>query len=697
MTLSAHKKYNPFMKLILIIIIASLSFWSLVSEKERIERKLWLGFAGIRLLVIILFTLVLWGNPRGLNIFARQENSIALVVDASRSMVQRDGAPESRFQRAMELIDMIPTGSGIKKYLHDSNGLREILPGLPVEHSDNTDLIKMIKAAVSSKQRAVVLFSDGNHNAAGNPTSEIAGGDVPIYTVGIGPEADNQYPSISRINSPEDVSPGQKASIELQLDNVKDRGRLVLSDNRERTLQQKEYSSDKKIIDLEASPSALGLNRYTVSMLSGGDTIDRKNVAINVKKDRINVLCLSGDPGWDLRFMQQTAAGAKNIEMDPYIWKNNKWESIGGKEKNQQDLTDKIKTADVIILQDIKESMLDRELEGDIAARAQNGGCGLLIMGLDWLWAFRSRQLFAIAPIMPSSNGGTTEGSVLLSKYFPASGLFDRPLAEQIAKRIVKYPPLSIKGKFKQLTADAVLLGSIENKKENIPFWSRRYFGRGRVMQITASALWPWEMTAQGMLGDSLVYSALITGSFGWLAGMEDQNITLSTDRSFYYPDEKIIFQGTLPEENGRAQGLYWSVEIKGKKGVRQKRRMSQWGPGSYICDVGALPPDEYSYGSTLFSDGKKMTDLSGRFWVEPFPYQERERFQNRELLREISRVTRGRYWDIDSLAGNNDWLDQIKPQPAAKGKTPAPWLPLLLMALLLAGEWYWRRRSGLS
>lgn len=685
------------MKLILIIFIATLSFWSLASEKERTDRKLWLGLAGIRLLVIILFALALWGIPPSLNIFARPENSIALMVDASRSMAQRDGRPTGRFDRAMDLLGNISSRHKIKKYIYDRNGLREALPGMPVEYSDNTDLVKMIKEAVSSRPKAVVLLSDGNHNAAGYPATGMAGGDVPIYTIGLGPEADGQFPSISRINSPENISPGQKAVIELQLDNVNDRGRIILSDNRGRTLQQAEYSSGKKTITLEATPSALGLSRYTVNMLSGGDTIDQRNVAINLKKDRINVLYLSGDPGWDLRFMLQTAADTKNIKIDPYLWKNNKWEGIGNQERNPQDLGANLKTADVIILQGIKESMLDSGLEGDIVARVQNGGCGLLIMGLDWLWAFRSRQLYAIAPIMPSSNSGTTEGRVSLSKYFPASGLFDQTLAQQMAERIVKYPPLSIRGKVKQLAADAVLLARLENKRENLPFWGRRYFGRGRVMQMTASSLWSWEMTARGMLGDSLVYSALVTGSFRWLAGMEDQNITLSTDRSFYYPNEKIIFQGTLPAENSRTQSLEWSVEIKGKNGVRQKRRMSQWGPGSYMCDAGALPPGEYSYGSALFSDGKKMTDLSGRFWVEPFPYQERERFQNRELLREISRATRGRYWDIDSLAGNNDWLDQVKPQPAAKGKTPAPWLALLIMALLLAGEWYWRRRSGLN
>lgn len=685
------------MKLILIIFITALSFWSLISEKNRIGHKQWMVFAGLRSVVIILFALVLWGVPLGLNIFTRQENNIALVVDASRSMTQRDGRPVGRFDRAMDLLGKISSKQNKKIYFYDKNGLQEAGSDTPVDYSDTTDLVKMIKAAVSLKPKAVVLLSDGNHNAAGNPTAEIAGGDVPIYAIGIGPEADNQYPSISRINSPEDISPGQKAVIELQLDNVKDRGRLILNDNQGRTLQQTKYSAGKNIITLEAAPSALGLNHYTVNMLSGGDTIDRRSVVINVKKDRVNVLYLSGDPGWDLRFMLQSAANAKNIELDPYLWKNNSWSGIGNQEKNQQDLVDKIKTADVIILHDIKENMLDRGLEGDIAARVQNGGCGLLIMGLDWLWAFRSRQLYAIAPIMPSSNSGTTEGTISLSKYFLASGLFERILAEQISKQIDKFPPLVIKGKVKQPADDAVILGSIESKREGIPFWAWRYFGQGRIMQTTAWSLWPWKMTAQGMLGDSLVYSAFIAGSFRWLAGMGDQNINLSTDRSFYYPNEKIIFQGTTLSENSRTESLEWAVEIKGRNGARQIRRMSNWEPGRYILDAGAMPPGEYSYESILSSDGKKLANLSGRFWVEPFPYQEKERFQNRELLKEISRVTQGRYWDMDSLAGNNNWLDQVKPQPAAGEKTQAPWLFLLIMAILLAVEWYWRRRSGLS
>lgn len=678
--------------------IAILSFWSLANERDRMVPVKMTIFIVLRLMAVALLAAILWEIPLGPGLFAGHDKNVVLVIDGSGSMNLRDGTGSSRIQRALNIAGRIPDKRRIDKFIYDSKGLHPTGHARPVVYSNNTDLSSIIKSAAVMDPQAVVLLTDGNHNAPGDPLEDISSIKVPVYAVGIGPEADAGRSIISRVMAPEEISPGQRATMDIVLDNVTQKGKLILSDASGKLLQQTEYSPSKTTAAMEVHPSALGLERYTLTMLAGEDTTDSKSVAINVKKNGIKALYLSGNPGWDMRFIFQSAEGAGNIVFYPYLWKNNRWEGQGVAASPGQMLIKNVEAADVIILQDMEKAAMDNVLEKAILTRVRSEGCGLLIIGLDWLWRFRDRELYASVPIIPSASSGETEGRGVLSENFAASGIFDPNTADMIADKVPKLPPLNIKGTVKQQSNDAVILGNILNKKEHTPIWGRSYLGKGRLMQFTVSNLWSWKLTAQGLLGDSLIYSSLVTGCLGWLAGRDDKNITLSTDRNFYYPDEKVSFRGYYPFADKINGGeIEWTIAIRDPKGSMIKKKMSSWESGSYIADVGSMLPGEYSYSSTLALMGRKIAGFTGKFWVESFPLQEKEPFQNGLLLKQIAKVARGAYWDIDSISENDKWLDKIGSRTTGSKTSSTVWLPALLLALLLAGEWYWRRRSGLN
>jgi hypothetical protein len=684
------------MKIILLISVLVLSLWTLLNERRRIGHREWVSFSYIRLLIVALFAMILWDLPLDLGLFAKKEKGAVLVIDGSRSMAQRDGLSENRFRQAVALSGKLTGIKKIQKYIFDKEGLREFNENMEPEYSDSTDLIKIIENIAHSDPGEIILLSDGNQNVSVSSVTDMAKTNFPVHTIGIGPEELRQRSFVSRMDFPEKAAPGQKVAINLHLDIQSDKaGEIILANESGKIIRRARYSAKDDIAPLEIISNTLGLNRYIVSMISGGDTLDRKNLAIDVRKEKINVLYMSGHSGWNVRFLLQTFSSLKDIAVDMCIWQKGRWALGPDVSRN---LDEKIDLADVILLEGLSADMLNETIEERIIDRVQKGEIGLFILGLDWMKAFRGYKLSETAPLAQISDAANIEGKAVPTKYFYSSGIFDLAWSIRIGERISNYPPLALKGRVKPAASDVVVVANIVDRKESVPFWGWRFWGQGRVMQMTVSEIWPWKLTAEGILGDSLMFPAIVAGCIRWLAGRENNSFELSSDRSFYYPDEHIGFSGKVSmSENEPVSDWEWIVEIKNNKGFKQRVQLSKWETGSYFADAGTKAPGSYSYTSSVWSEGKKMSEFSGKFWVEPFPLHEREPLKNSTYLKEISKITGGKYWDSDSLSDNDDWIAQIQKVAVSKRRTVSRGFLAILLAIFLLVEWYWRRRLGLN
>jgi hypothetical protein len=268
--------------------------------------------------------------------------------------------------------------------------------------------------------------------------------------------------------------------------------------------------------------------------------------------------------------------------------------------------------------------------------------------------------------------------------------------AQELARNSPRLPPLATEVSAGPPGPEAVVLGRLEDRGRSRPFWAWQSLGRGRVMQIASQELWIWSLTASGMIGDSLSYRSIVTGSLNWLGGQETHNLGLETDRGFYYPDEAVSFLGwsALPEK--LSPKVQWGLELTGPGGHRQRLALSHWDRDRFLARVDGLAPGEYGFSAALKVDGRILGRTSGKFWVEPFPGHEREPRLNRELLSEIARVSGGRFARLDSCPSFQQWLGDVSTRRPEGQRDDDCWVGWLLAALLLCGEWLWRRRAGL-
>lgn len=690
--MAAGRKYNHVMMTALVTLVAAATLWSLFRELKSLPRPVWLTLAALRLSVVGLIFWAAGGKCPWSFLSAGRLPAMALVIDASRSMDLTDGQGMSRWQRA--LFWAKGAGPEVVRYQYGAKGLEPLADQRP-EPSGATDLLGALKAAAARGAGAVVLVTDGNHNVGGDPVAGAAALGIPVYPVGVGPPFGGTAAGLSWVDAPETAEPGQHLEVGAGWQGLEKPASLLLTDERSRVLARRELGSNQERIKFGFAAGSPGLHRYRLSLVSGNDTLDQRSLAVKVRKEGIKVLCLSGRPGWDLRFLLQVMAPAGRLKPEAWVWREGGWFRAGGG-ADPADLARSLDGAEVLLLHNLRSGMIDRAWEDGLLNRVREGRAGLLLLGSDWLTDFRQRPLFQASPLPPAEGRGGFRGRAGLTEYLEASGIVDPLAAQGLRNRASRLPPLEIGGRPGPSRPEAVILGQLEDKGQSRPFWAWQGLGRGRAMQIAASQLWPWSLTASGMLDDSLSYGAIVTGSLNWLGGGQGHNLSLETDRGFYHPGEAVSFIGwsALPEK--LREKARWSLELAGPGGKRQGLAPSFWGRDQFLARVQDLPLGEYSYRASLKVEGRTLGQASGKFWVEPFPRQEREPWLNRELLSEMARVTGGSFARLDSCPGCREHLAGLVPaRPREEGGSC--WPAWLLAILLLCAEWLGRRRFGLS
>ena len=213
-----------------------------------------------------------------------RRTDLYILVDASRSMSVSD-YPDTPNRLAMatrqvdQYLPRLETAFNVKLFWFDTRA-HEAKPGQwPEPKGDATNLARPLKDVLGAAKRdettAVILMSDGLHNAGGNVVDEIAAlGPPPIDTVGIGTDlsaaSGYQDISVSGVRSPEEATVNNVArmTVEVTAVGLPDRavqvelkeGNALLASEPLRLASQPGAQS----VTLNFTPTATGRHTYTV-------------------------------------------------------------------------------------------------------------------------------------------------------------------------------------------------------------------------------------------------------------------------------------------------------------------------------------------------------------------------------------------------------------------------------------------------
>ena len=190
----------PLWLLITLVVLAAVGVAvSLVRRRQGlgVGRTIVLGTLQAALLGLLL--LLAWRPALVTQTLRPQENSVAVLVDTSASMLYGD-ANTSRLQEAIQRISARALPALKSKFnvnLYSFAGDTVELPSLdkvpapgPVTHIGDS-LLSILRSAQAGAVAAIVLVTDGDDNSDdldAAQIAEIASFGVPVHTVGVGPE-----------------------------------------------------------------------------------------------------------------------------------------------------------------------------------------------------------------------------------------------------------------------------------------------------------------------------------------------------------------------------------------------------------------------------------------------------------------------------------------------------------------------------
>ncbi len=265
---------------------------------------------------------------------------LAILVDDSASMASAD-MPDgrSRYQAAAEIAKACAVKLSDRFEIHTATFSKNLLP-TSVEELERkipgglvTDMANAIASSIEPNRpagQAVLLLSDGNHNAGGGTPQVLASValaravDAPIFTKTFGSNAESHDLAL-RLHAPQQLAfVGQNVPVTAL---VWRRGRapeavtVVLEhDGREVSRQSVFVAGDSQTeVRFQVQQETRGLYRYEVRVEPFEGEVTRVNnygtFLLRVVDEPIRVLLVEGKPYWDSKFLARTLASDPSIEL----------------------------------------------------------------------------------------------------------------------------------------------------------------------------------------------------------------------------------------------------------------------------------------------------------------------------------------------------------------------------------------------
>jgi hypothetical protein len=615
-------------------------------------------------------------------IFA-QDNSGSVVLHAEAMDVAAYLEGVDRFLDAMEgryQVRSYTFGEAFRA--SDSIGFEEKV-------TDISEVFSGIDQHYSNRNiGAVVVASDGLYNRGINPLYVAAGKPYPVYAIALGDTTPRRDLLIGRVNHNRLTYLGNDFPVEVVVEARQGDGRssrLTISRAGEILFSRVlDFTGDHDIqtIAAELTADAPGMQRYRAAIAPVEDEVSLANNTmdfyIDVIDGRQQVLILSHAPHPDVGALKMALEENENYEVTVSLF-----DSFDGN----------LEAYNMLVLHQLPGP--GRDLRGFVEQVAAAELSCLFIIGQQTDLAAFSQLRNGLA-ISPRSDA-FTETLPALEENF---SLFSVP--ETTKSLLPSLPPLF--SPFARYTmaagTQAMLNQRIGQVVSDQPLLSFSRAGGWKTGVISGEGIWRWRLSSYARTGSHAAFDELINRVVQYLSVREDRSLFRVHAQAFLYENEEVRLEAELYNrsyELVNEPGV--SVEIIGEDGQSFSYEMSRTS-NAYQLVAGSFPPGEYSYEASTNFGGERFA-AGGRFTVSPLNLEELRTIADHNVLFQLAEQSGGTLfhpgqWEelADHLMGRED----VNPVMYAR-KTFDELINIkalfFVILLLLAGEWFMRKRSG--
>ncbi|MEE9548882.1 MAG: glutamine amidotransferase [Candidatus Binatia bacterium] len=671
---------------------------------------------------------------------------LILLLDTSQSMAlpssQNGNLKKSRIDMMKEkllgggksLIDRLARDYDLRLYKFDTKLVpigAASLNGLGA-HGKGTNLLEALKEAEQSIGDAagIILLSDGIANGTKEPAGSYSF-SLPIFSVAVGETEGFTDLRIADLLAPELAFRGRKLKLNFTVKAYGLAGRTVplyftrgrnLISTRSITIDRDPFEQQ---LTFTYTPKKIGPHSFSLSLpLQTGEQItqnNKKEFKVDVQRDKIRVLTLSGSPSWNYRFLRLALKQDPFIDLVSFVFLRTPTDSVDVPE-NQLSLIpfpidviflEELKNFDLVIFDNLSyRSYFNTRYLEKVRDFTRDGG-GLAMLGGVNSFAsggYRESPLNEVLPVELDGTGKYETGIQLrpvlepAGQAHPITRIFPDPRANQEAWK--KMPPLTTLNRVVRSKGEMLLSAAPSGASRGWPLLSVGKFGKGRTLSFMSDDFWRWNFIAMGRKESSQGHQKLIRQAVRWLTQEPSiEQVRIISIGGTRRPGEKMEFRvRVLKDDFTPTSHANLRLRIIGPDGERiPVEVVPESVEGEYSAEF--TPTKEGSY--ELQAAAELSGDLLGKdqknFLVTLVHEEIEDGRPQVDLFKKLAELTQGEYiplsqWNEKSLERIVDKLERLSPSQIGERReiplSSTPW-PVTLILLLLGIEWWLRRSWG--
>ncbi len=535
---------------------------------------------------------------------------------------------------------------------------------------------------------ALIVASDGLYNQGSNPLYNMQLSNVPLYTIALGDTIVKRDLLLAEVNANRLAYLGNKFPVSIVVQGKKAAGEstvLKVSKNGQTYFQENiSIANDAylRTIDLTLDASEIGIQKYTIELSSISNEVtlinNRKDLFIDVLDSREKVLIVAHAPHPDLNALRDAIESVDNYKVD------------------------------VVLAKDIKNNINEYSLAILHQLPAVGGNGASLIQNLLdaripclFVWGsatdFRAFNNAGYGIALDNYRNNITDAGIHLAEGF---SLFN--VDPDLAMSLRSMPPLSVPFGDIELSPGAVpfglqQIGQIKTQKPLIVFNKQN---ENKIALIAGEGIWRWRIASFQQYNNHVYFDQLITKITQYMSAKEDKSLFRVNGKNDFLENEHIVFDAELYNQSFEAMtDKEVKMRITSDEGLDYDYNFSP-NATRYRLDAGQLPSGNYKYVATANTD-QGLIERLGQFSISALDLELMNTVADHRLLYQWSQAHDGAMVlpaQMNQLAelikARKDVVSIAYEHKELKDLINYRWI-LIVLIILLGGEWLLRKRAG--
>ena len=712
----------------------------------------WVAFAvtGLRLLAFMLIVTFLTNPTVLLQTLQKIAAPLAVLVDSSEStsLPVTDIKESTRLQQGKNvllqgsrpLMESLARDFDLRLYRFDEHAhavSREELASL-IPDGRATDIVQSVLDVQQEYQgtplAGIVVMSDGIVTAGSAGADAVRHGGTPVVTIGLGDPERYRDIQIAAVEAPNFAFLHSSVDIEVTVKSWGYKGQVIplvlKQEGRILSTSSLVLDADRgtRRVTFTMTPKEVGRYRLSVETpVQVGEVLRTNNLRdfqLQVRRDKIRVLVVSGRPSWNYRFLRRALKSDPSVDLISFIILRTPTDMVNVPDDQlslipfptNRLFTEELGNFDLLIFDNFSYLLYFPMLYLENIRKFVIDGGAFVMFGGDQsfdLGGFTNTPIEEILPIALERAGqGYVHTRVKMELtpeglQHPITKL--APSAEDTQRIWQEMPPLRGFNQARRPKPEAVTLGVTSDGQFNrLPLMAAMQYGEGRTLAFLSDQLWRWNFEMVGAQGGNHHYLNMVHQMVRWLVKEPGlRPVQLFSDKQTYQVGDSVALRmRVLDHDFSPAPGAVLNLAVRD--------------PHGQMARVNTLPTDEPGeFQASLKAEqlGAFRAEVEARlgerhlgqdvliYEVASSTAESLHGAPDHDMLRQLAGASGGRFFaasevDADFGAVLRDILKRdlqykiVEERALHLRHTPSAFLVLVGLFGL---EWFVRRRTGLA